>query len=625
MPDPDLLPPIEVPWKLASTTQPLAAGEPAQTSISLFAFEPDDANLTAVFPDQRLVYLKFTVSVSPADIPGIPPVAALGEGVPCLHVQLDLKVSNGAGDIGTIRPYLHAAAPMHRTMVQTGLVGADAFEGESDAQSMGRSGSQMYESSSSSARTNTAGGGASIGIGPFSIGGSARTTSTDVSGSRSLTQQIDTTQRDASQERRELLSHMTRVENVLTLLNAKYVGTPHLRFSLSPRPLQLLSVDPTDPNLWFSQLLARRSTGIEGVQEFTVIVLVPRDEDFCVEARLRRVCVLDNPPGPLSLDERFQFNQHFVRILSYLNRAYPRGTPLEDLDLDLFGLLSNPQDFARPVVGDWVASAIGYFLAEVVSPRPQVTAPNLAVELVPYKSMIELWLETQRDEYEREVARSPIERGILLGENRTLDTCFAASELGLVVSSSDASVSPFRRIVIAPGAIDLGGIKATASRARASVRDRANEANTRWNLLDERLAALLSNSRPRERELSLDDDDVLDLVIEAWTRLRAGELENLLFEDAVGMLGLTRTQSAALQGAGATDLRSIAQLLRSAPEIDAYNAAHDGLREEGARAEEAVGYGDEVPHPLAVSQVSEMRRDISSALSRLAAVDSSEE
>lgn len=621
MPDPDPLPPIEIPWKLASTTQPFVTGAPAQTSISLFSFEPDDEELTSAFPDQRLVYLKFTTSISPADIPGLPPVTALGEGVPCMHVQLDLKVRNGAGDPGTIRPYFHAAAPMHRTMEQTGLVGVEAFEGESDAQSMGRSGSQMYESSSSSARTKTAGGG--ISLGGF-IGGSVSTTSTDVSGSRSLSQQIDTTQRDASQERRELLSHMTRVENVLTLLNTKYVGTPHLRFSLSPRPLQLLSVDPTDPNLWFSQLLARRSTGIEGVQEFTTIVLVPREEDFCVEARLRRVCVLDSPPGPLTLNERFQFNQHFIRILSYINRAYPRGTPLEELDLDLFGLLTDPEEFLRPVVGEWVASAIGYFLAEVVSPRPQATAPNLAVELVPYKSMLELWLETQRDEYEREVARSPIERGILLGENIILDTCFTASNAGLTISSSNTSVRPFRRIDIDPLALDLGGVNAMASNTRDSTKDRANEANTRWNLLEERLAVLLSNMDLPERELGL-DDDLLDLIIDAWTKLRASASQNLSFKTAIQMLGLTRSQSTTLQNAGATDLKSIAELLRAAREIHANTETGGEHHDQRAAARDAAQVNDVLSHPITLSQGQAMRKNIAAALTDLTAVDSSEE
>ena len=291
----DLPLPLEIPWKLASTTQPLAAGDPEQTSISIFFHEPDDEVLTSTFPDDRIVYLKFTVSISPATIPGVPPVAALGEGVPCFHMLLDLKVRRASGELGTIRPYFHAAAPMQRTMLQTGVVGLDTFEGESDEQSMGKSGSQMYESTSSRARTRSASAGASFGIGGFSIGGSVRSTTTDVSGSRAVSQFVDTTSRQASEERQQMLSHLTKIENVLTLLNAKYVGTPHLSFSLAPQPLQLVSLDPSDPNLWFSQLLSRRSSGIEGVQEFTTVILVPKRRGF-LRQRAATTCLCARQP-----------------------------------------------------------------------------------------------------------------------------------------------------------------------------------------------------------------------------------------------------------------------------------------------------------------------------------------
>ena len=45
MADPELPLPLEIPWRLASTTLPLTAGEPDQTSISLFVFTPDDASI----------------------------------------------------------------------------------------------------------------------------------------------------------------------------------------------------------------------------------------------------------------------------------------------------------------------------------------------------------------------------------------------------------------------------------------------------------------------------------------------------------------------------------------------------------------------------------------------------
>ena len=213
-------------------------------------------------------------------------------------------------------------------MIQSGVVGHEIYEGEASGQFMGKSGSEMHEALNSESRTTSlsASLGVGVGIGPVSIGasGSVRTTSTDVTSNRAVTQNVDTTTRQASDERRELVSHSTKVENILTLLNAKYVGTPFLSFSINPRPLNLLSLDPADPNLWFSQLLARRSSGIEGVQEYTAVIVVPKGKDFCVKARLRRVCLFDAPPGPLTFDERYNNSTpQLARMLDYVERTFP--------------------------------------------------------------------------------------------------------------------------------------------------------------------------------------------------------------------------------------------------------------------------------------------------------------
>jgi hypothetical protein len=310
------LPPVEIPWKLASTTQPLSAGEPAQTSMSLFFFEPDDATLTSGFPDDKLVFIKIMATISPASFPPeLSRVAAsfLGEGIPCMHLLLDVKVRSSTGETGTIRPYFHAAAPLSRRMVQTGVVGVEAYEGEADGIAIGKSGAQMNETLRSHSSTSSAS--ASAGLttvlpipllpSVLSLGGSVRSTSTDVASDRAVSQSVDTMNRQAAEERRELVSHTTRVENIISLLSAKYVGTPHLSFSVSPQPLQQLSIDASDPSLWFQQLMARRSSGIEGMQEFTAVLVIPKGTDFCITARLRRVCLLDSPPGPLSFEERF--------------------------------------------------------------------------------------------------------------------------------------------------------------------------------------------------------------------------------------------------------------------------------------------------------------------------------
>ena len=161
--------PLEIPWRLASTTQHLTAGEPDETTISLFTYQPDDATLTSEFPGQSLVFLKVTVSISPAAFPpGTSPVAAsaLGEGIPCYHVLLDMKVRKKSGQLGTDRPYFHAAAPLRRQMLQTGVIGTDLYEGEANSQFIGRSGSQVHETTDSHSATSSRSGGiALLGIG----------------------------------------------------------------------------------------------------------------------------------------------------------------------------------------------------------------------------------------------------------------------------------------------------------------------------------------------------------------------------------------------------------------------------------------------------------------------------
>jgi hypothetical protein len=580
----DTLPlPIEIPWKLASTTQPLSAGEPAQTTLSLFFFEPDEELLTAQFPDEKLVFLKVTASISPASFPAaLSRVAAsfLGEGIPCFHLLLDMKVRNAAGDVGTIRPYFHAAAPLNRRMIQTGIVGAESFEGDSEAQAIGKSGSQMFESLKSHSGTTSGGGSLGLSLGPLSIGGSVSGSSTDVSSNRAVSQVVDTTTRQAAEERRELLSHSTKVENILTLLNAKYVGTPHLSFSLMPQPLQVLSIDPSDPNLWFQQLLARRSSGIEGIQEFTAVLVVPRGTDFCVSARLRRVCLLDSPPSPLSLDERFDRNLNLLqlfRMVQYLNRVFPTGTPLEDLDVDIIGGLSGG-NFRRPVVDLW-AFRLGENLIEAIVVSPSTQAGVTARGSANYKHMFEVWLDTLRDEYEREAARSPLERGALFGENRLLDTCFAQGVEGgpITVTSSTATVSPLFRVDLPRGLFDIGGVKTLS--ASASARTRAIETATRWNAVERQLAAVLANRiELPQKPLAVDDPKVLGVLLDTWAKLSADDERNLPFEQAAAALHLGDGPRRQLKAAGATDLKGIAAALRAAPELERHDAEVEALR-----------------------------------------------
>ena len=347
MAEEELAAPVDIPWQLLSRRGPDSAED--QTSIATFVYIPPLAGFGHDYPDDQLVYFKFSVSVFPfrLNVPRIAPFEVFDEAfAPVWRMILEVEITSKAErPAKQLKPYFISAAPTRRAMVETGVVGDYFTEGESDEVAVGRSSSHLIEGFHSTTKTRKFGVGVSggLGIGRALIGGSlsySRST-TSISGGREVSEQLDTTNRQASEERRELLSHMTNVNNVLTLLNGSLVGTNMLHFSLWPQPLRPLSIDPDDENLWYAELLKRRSSGIEGMQDFFAVAVVPRGEGFCVSENLRRVSVMEpplpEPPvEPSRLFDTFDFNMDdFVRVFSYLTGKYPEGTPLEELDVSL--------------------------------------------------------------------------------------------------------------------------------------------------------------------------------------------------------------------------------------------------------------------------------------------------
>ncbi len=184
--------------------------------------------------------------------------------------------------------------------------GPSGIEGEADGQFMGRSGSQMYETLTSSSRTTSAGGGASLESRP----GQHRRFGTDARPRtcRAIDRSPGGRHDDAPGIVKSGVSwSATRraVENVLTLLNAKYVGTPLPELlagaaaataavdrRVRPQPVVQPAAEPS----------LERDRGHPGVHG-----RAPRSarRGLLHRRRLRRVCLLDSPPGPFTLDERF--------------------------------------------------------------------------------------------------------------------------------------------------------------------------------------------------------------------------------------------------------------------------------------------------------------------------------
>ena len=241
----------------------------------------------------------------------------------------------------------------------------------------------------------------------------------------------------------------------------------------------------------------------------------------------------------------------------------------------------------------------------------------MRVKFVNYKHSMEAWLDAQRDEYERDVVRSPLENGVILQEHLFLDTCFSfAAAGGLVVTGSSASATPMHRMKIRQDAFDFGGVPADARDARADVRARAYEAVTRWNLLEQSLATLLSNRAdpPGRESLRMDDPDLVNVMIETWARFDASDPRNLGFDAAAKALHLTDKHRRLLKAAGATDLRSIAAAIGNAASLARYVERLSSLPADDRDDVEKHVSPDIARGALSVAQADEMRNAIGAGL-----------
>lgn len=605
--------PVEIPWRLAATTQQLKEEgmPPDDATVSLFYYEPSTETLERDYPNHRLIYLKATVSVAPFVVDP-PTIAAWGfsgwleqlllryylrGGVPVWHMLLDLVVTPRPFVSGGIEPYFHAARPTSRQMIETGVVGNDLFEGTAEGVSFGKSATQINETVSSRTRNKSKGFGFGTGKLPgpsFSVGSS----STTVDSERHVDQTVESTTRDAAKERRELLSHMTNVENVLSLLNAYHIGSPYLRFSLWPRPLRLLSVDATDPNLWYQELIYRRSRGIEGVQEFVAVLVVPRGTDFCVNATLSRFGIIESPParprlprlgptaGPNSLHDRATMLDKLDTSM-YLHKKYPVGYPLDLLDVDVIAqieTLKQEKQYPRPAVNWWAVAVPdgGFTWDEAPSAFAEIgfTSPALSdggwptsnyIGQVYYKDFNEVQYEREEEEYQALLEASPLERGKVISRTDTLDTCFRWDQATHLAVAGDSAVrGSVGTVAFTPASIATGNVPQRHSRGSARHRGVA----LRWNQLQEDFSRQLTGADlPGPQPLRPDDPTVVAMVLDTVANLDRNDPLNVRLPAVVSMLQLSAEQHRMLSEAGVTDLRDVARFIRVAEDAHAQQNA----------------------------------------------------
>jgi hypothetical protein len=654
----ELMVPVDIPWQLLSRRGPDSAEDP--TSIATFVYVPLLPDLDAKYPDDRLVYFKFSVSVFPfrLDVPRVPPAEVFDEAfAPVWRMILDVEItSKTTAPAPGFKPYFLSAAPTRRAMVETGVVGDYLTEGESDEVAIGRSGSHLIEGFHSTTKTRKFGVGVLGGLplGGGIIGGSLGYSrgSTSISGGREVTEQLDTTNRQASEERKELLSHTTNVSNVLTLLTGSLIGTNMLHFSLWPQPLRPLSIDPNDENLWYAELLKRRSSGIEGMQDFYAIAVVPRGEGFCLRENLRRASVLEPPlPEPPVQPSRtfvtFKFNLNdFVRVFSYVSGKYPEGTPLEELDVSVEDRLTpdpaavppfpssntrnllqayfnavgavwvpnpfpplppeSPLDLIETVqLNAWAANAqdILATLPTVVKidtlPRPVVSGWTFSNSLAPsmfrlhaltsppslpvaYKWVQDVWLEAAQYDYECELAKSPLERGTILLDDRRIDICADLNEegtLGEVTTTVPATPGTGILSPLPPSAV----VRPWDSTTTRDPRVKGRAMVSAWGMAEAQLGHRISAaSTVPAQPFSFQEPRVLDILLKRAERLSTADRRNLPVSELGRRLGLGVADVHQLKMSGVTNFSSLASAILGARQLERLAHLQPFARERGA-------------------------------------------
>lgn len=578
MPEEEKLPiPLEIPWKLAATNQKRHSGDPYDSTIALFYYEPKTDTLEIDYPDERLIYIKACISLCPANISMTTTVKDYLTGFsPVWHAIFDLKVKPKPDTKDLIRPYFHSVAPLNREMIQTGVVGNDQSNAQSDSVAVGKSASALHEKIDSEISTSTSGKSMDLGI----VGGSSASSSTSISTDRTIYENIDTTYRESSTERRELLSHHTNVTNVLSLLSAKHVGSPYVQFSMWPRPVSLLSLDPGDENLWYTELLRRRSSGIEGQQEFIFVLAVPTGQNFCIEADLKRFFVLDKPPTPPKFTWDFGFTETDIEafeqmnfITDYLYKRYPRGTPLDDLDLmveldknkyprpavQYWSIYGSQSNFPPWVVGLAFQSPVKFTLEPNINTK--YPAPPISVGITYYKTIREVFLEAEMSRYQEELSRSPLERGEVFGKGTKLNSCFQQNVDAplTVISFGDETyeITTDMKAYIA--------LAQPPKQTQSAVR-KWRAVASRWNEVQHQFSKNLTNVQDwSEPHIDLSSQRTFDIFLDIVSHLDTTDPRNLPIKELAGHLELPAKLKRRLMDIGIKDFRSLVRYIRNVP------------------------------------------------------------
>lgn len=418
--------PVEVPWQLLATTgahrrdaedPDFAASYSPALSISTFLVP--SALTEGAYPGRRVVYFKFTVTVTPGRLHDAePPSRTAGDGTeaeklakqmlewcdPARALLLDVALAPVGNRIGEPTPtdaYFIAAAPMSRDFAQSFTVTTDS---ESASDSQVRTGSSTTQTSekvdstiTTTEETDAWGVGGVLGIFGGGGGSSDTTTTVTIDGkTTSSTAETSNEKLEANRKRRNE-GFSSQITNLLALLRARFVSTPNLQFAVRPRPVTRAPRDVSDPEGWYTAHLEQLSAGLDGVQEFFGVAVVNGEASRLeVKARMRVAYVATNAAPPqvfpkidplahvadlIDTDDQSEnpagvvlrrYQDEVKRLELYLNLVYPPGTLAESLDLDV---ASSVETIRRHVPPAWVPALLSIPNIRTVTGKPMGPTP----------------------------------------------------------------------------------------------------------------------------------------------------------------------------------------------------------------------------------------------------------
>jgi hypothetical protein len=366
--------PKDIPWKrlaysLDMTDVVMDMGLPPRlppkwkSSLAVFYYEVPEEDTIDDYPDRRLVFLKVSASVTgfnpceapvidrTTSIPSNEPVSSgdVAEGeynawrhsllsgwaaryFPCYGAILQVSVYPHKNDL-EFSETSEGIAYTHMPLPELNIVyekipyimdfepkKREIFEAKSESGEFLTASSSKLNTGKSHSDTKTLSVSAEISAGSGGVGGSV---GVDY---QKTTQDINSTNKEWSREKRESFSHTTSLNQIYSIFDGYHLGTNRAMFVIQPRPHMMDS----DFNLIDG---LRR---LEGIQDVFLVVSVPKEnKGLCVQAHLDTGHINEHEEYIARVKKESEMSlEDYEKTLEILN------IPLDEIDLSLEGMVN---------------------------------------------------------------------------------------------------------------------------------------------------------------------------------------------------------------------------------------------------------------------------------------------